>query len=97
MKKVLIFGAGSIGNHMSRACISIGWKVHITDINNKALERMRNQIYPKRYGKWDNNITQLSFDDVFKSKNKFDIIIIGTPPSTHYKIYTLCKKKLNYK
>lgn len=96
MKKILIFGAGSIGNHMSKACISIGWQVHITDISNKALERMRNQIYPRRYGRWDSNIIQLSFDNVFKLKNKFDIIIIGTPPSTHYKIYSLCKKKLNY-
>ena len=96
MKKILIFGAGSIGNHMSKACISIGWQVYITDISNKALERMRNQIYPSRYGRWDNNIIQLSFDNVFKLKNKFDIIIIGTPPSTHYKIYSLCKKNLNY-
>ena len=41
MKKVLIFGAGSIGNHMSKACTDLGYDVYITDISQKALKRMR--------------------------------------------------------
>ena len=56
MKKVLIFGAGSIGNHMSKACTDLGYDVYITDISQKALKRMRNFLYPLRYKKWNNKI-----------------------------------------
>ena len=32
MKTILIFGCGSIGNHMSFASRKLGYKVYITDI-----------------------------------------------------------------
>ena len=54
---------------------------------------MKNTIYPKRYGKWNNNIKlidYLKFPEILE-KNQFDLIIIGTPPHTHLKIF----KKLN--
>ena len=56
MKNVLIFGAGSIGNHMSYACRKNGLDVYVTDSKLAALKRMRNEIYPKRYGSWDDKI-----------------------------------------
>ena len=81
MKKILIFGAGSIGNHMSYACSILGHKIYITDKNPKALLRMKNKIYPKRYGKWDNSISLYELQN--DPKGGFDLIIIGTPPHTH--------------
>ena len=94
MKKILIFGSGSIGNHMAHACVSFGWDVFITDINNNALERMKNEIYVKRYKKWNNKITQINYSEVFKLKFNFDLIILGTPPITHVKLFHECKKNL---
>ena len=97
MKKVLIFGSGSIGNHMSFACRKIGLKVFITDVNPNALKRMKYKIYPKRYKKWDKKITIVNYKDVFKFNEIFDLIIIGSPPETHLKLYFDCKKKLKFK
>ena len=96
MKNILIFGAGSIGNHMSHACVSLGWNVFITDKNFEALERMRKTIYPQRYKNWNSSINQINYDNVYSLKNYFDLIIIGTPPISHYEIYIECKKKLSF-
>ena len=97
MKKVLIFGSGSIGNHMSFACRKLGLQVFITDINSKSLIRMKKVIYPKRYKKWDNKITIINYKNVFKMKEIFDIIIIGSPPNTHLNLYFKCVKQLKFK
>jgi predicted dehydrogenase len=97
MRNILIFGCGSIGNHMSNACVTLGWKVFITDNNPNALIRMKKLIYPLRYKKWSNKITQVSYKNVFSSKQKFDLIIIGTPPSTHYQILKNCEKNFIFK
>lgn len=94
MKNILIFGSGSIGNHMSNACVSLGWKVFITDKDQKALYRMKNSIYPKRYKKWNPNIIQVDYKNVYSFKQKFDLIIIGTPPKSHYEIYKKCEENL---
>lgn len=82
-KNVLIFGAGSIGNHMSYACSKLKYKVFLTDISKKALIRMKNEIYPKRYKKWNSEISLIDFKEWKNLKNNFDLIIIGTPPKTH--------------
>ena len=58
---------------------------------------MKNLIYPTRYGKWDEDIKQINLTYLNKSKHVFDLIIIGTPPDTHSKIYEFCKKKIKYK
>ena len=50
MKKILIFGSGSIGNHMAHACRKIGYDVYITDIDNKALIRMKEKFIPQDTG-----------------------------------------------
>jgi len=78
--KVLIFGAGSVGNHHCFACRSKGWQVDIFDHDLEALERMRTNIYPNRYGSWDPEIKLLN--SLIRSKH-YDLIIIGTPPDTH--------------
>ncbi|MAO02043.1 MAG: hypothetical protein CMD05_03840 [Flavobacteriales bacterium] len=77
--KARIFGAGSIGNHLSFALRSLKIDVEVVDIDKDALLRMKNSIYPSRYGTWDSNIN-LSLSP---SDNLVDLEIIGTPPDTH--------------
>ena len=54
--RVKVIGAGSIGNHLSHAARSLGWSVDLIDSDPAALERTRAQIYPSRYGSWDEAI-----------------------------------------
>ncbi len=81
--KVKIFGAGSIGNHLANASRRLLWEVDVFDIDNKALFRMKEEIYPSRYGKWDQSINLLE-ENI--SKKVYDLIIVGTPPDTHIKV-----------
>ena len=80
--KARIFGAGSIGNHLSNALRKLKYGVEVIDIDQLALLRMRNEIYPSRYGEWDHKIKLLDKP----SKEFVDIEIIGTPPDTHANI-----------
>ncbi len=86
MYKVIIYGAGSIGNHLAHACRNKGWDVLMTDIDPEALKRTREDIYPSRYGKWDPGI-QLRGMDALPNEH-FDVVIIGTPPDTHVSLAT---------
>ena len=97
MKNILIFGAGSIGNHMAYACSKKNYKVHITDISNNALVRMKSKIFPLRYGKWNKKINLINYRDVFKLKIFFDLIIVGTPPITHRNLFEKSKNNLKFK
>jgi len=81
MTKVKIYGAGSIGNHMSHASRSLGWEVTLCDTDPAALERTQKSIYPGRYGTWDDNIQLIQNQDA--PIGGFDLIIIGTPPDSH--------------
>jgi len=81
---IKIIGAGSIGNHLAQAARRMGWKVTIIDQDAKALERMRNDIYPSRYGEWDEEITQFVAGE--EPKGVYDIIMIGTPPHVRTKL-----------
>lgn len=81
MKKVKIYGAGSIGNHLAYASRQMGWTVDICDVDPDALLRTQNDIYPSRYGKWDNSINLYHCNDV--PVGGYDLIVIGTPPDTH--------------
>ncbi len=78
---VLIFGAGSIGNHLANASRYLNWQVTVLDIDPKALTRMKNEIYPSRYGSWDDSIHLI--ENINAVKFKPDFIIIGTPPDSH--------------
>jgi predicted dehydrogenase len=82
--KVKIHGAGSIGNHLSNASRLMGWNVDLCDIDQEALERTRNQIYPTRYGKWDESIRL--FDSKKAPKGGYDMIFVGTPPDVHIRL-----------
>jgi len=82
--KVKIYGAGSIGNHLAQASRRMGWSVDICDIDAEALERTKNDIYPSRYGEWDNEIGLYSCEEIPKSG--YDFIIIGTPPDSHMEL-----------
>ncbi|MBI3274250.1 MAG: Gfo/Idh/MocA family oxidoreductase [Candidatus Colwellbacteria bacterium] len=75
---VKIIGAGSVGNHLAQASRRMGWDVTVTDADPKALVRMREEIYPKRYGAWDENIAL--FQSGEEPRGGYDIIMIGTPP-----------------
>ena len=96
-KKILIFGAGSIGNHMAFAGTNLGYEIYITDINFSALKRMKDYIYPKRYKKWNDNIKLISYEKVFKLNNFFDLVIIGTPPDSHVELANKTSKHLHCK
>ena len=76
--KVKVLGAGSIGNHLSNAARALGWSVDLCDIDAKALERARTQIYPARYG----NGTRASACSTAAQAphGGYDLIFIGTPP-----------------
>lgn len=82
--RIKILGAGSIGNHLSNASRVMGWSVDLCDVDPAALERTRSQIYPGRYGKWDEQI------GLFQSKDApaggHDMIFIGTPPDVHIRL-----------
>jgi predicted dehydrogenase len=81
MYNVKIFGAGSIGNHLAHASRSLGWNVTLCDVDQAALDRTRQTIYPTRYGQWDEAIT-LSLVKT-APRGGFDLIVIGTPPDSH--------------
>jgi predicted dehydrogenase len=83
MNTVNIYGAGSIGNHLAYACRNKNWQVTMADPDPAALERTRNEIYPSRYGRWDDSIELTSPEKV---DNAADLVIIGTPPDLHMKI-----------
>ncbi|MCW8914489.1 MAG: Gfo/Idh/MocA family oxidoreductase [Magnetovibrio sp.] len=84
MYKVKILGAGSIGNHLSHASRTLGWSVDLCDLDPQALERTKNEIFPGRYGHWDNNIRLFTNDEV--PKGEYDMIMVGTPPHTHIEL-----------
>jgi predicted dehydrogenase len=84
MKKVKVYGAGSIGNHLANASRRMGWKVDICDIDPQALRRTREEIYPARYGKWDDSIGLYANDNM--PGGSYDLIIIGTPPDSHMRL-----------
>lgn len=75
---VKVFGAGSIGNHLTQASRRMGWDVTVVDRDQAALDRMKNDIYPTRYGAWDEGITQYIAGT--EPKGGYDIMMIGTPP-----------------
>lgn len=81
MYSVKVYGAGSIGNHLTHACRSKGWNVSVCDIDPDALRRMREEIYPSRYGAWDDSIELASVEEL--EGRYFDLVIIGTPPTSH--------------
>lgn len=91
--KIQIFGAGSIGNHLSHAARCLNHDVQVVDISQEALDRMKNDIYPSRYKKWDVAIDQVTYKKAIDNKEYFDLIIIGTPPSSHIELAILALEK----
>ena len=89
--KVKIIGAGSIGNHLTQASRQLGWEIAVVDADQEALARMKTDIYPKRYGTWDESIKLYTPSEA--PIGKFDVIFIGTPPDTHLKVATEVLKK----
>ncbi len=85
MVRVKIVGAGSIGNHLAYASRTTkGWDVLMCDLDADALHRTRNEIYPQRYGAWDDQIQLSMVKDA--PCGTFDVVMIGTPPHTHLSI-----------
>lgn len=79
--KVKVIGAGSIGNHVSHAARCLGWTVDLCDVDPSALERTRTQIYPARYGKWDDSIELFLAGE--SPEGGYDLVVVGTPPESH--------------
>ena len=78
---VRIVGAGSIGNHLANGFITQNFSVEVYDNDLQALRRMKNEIYPSRYGQWDERIKLI--EDISLVKNDTDVLVIGTPPEFH--------------
>jgi len=93
---ILIFGAGSVGTHHTHAARALKYNAYITDVNENQLEFMKSQLYPKRYGKWDKKIKIIKFKNIFITKIKFDLIIIGVTPINHLFLLKKCIKKLKF-
>lgn len=82
--KVKIIGAGSIGNHLAHGCRQQNWEVVLCDTDPAALQRTRDEIYPARYGQWDDSIRLAHPKNTVGER--FDVVMIGTPPDTHINI-----------
>ncbi len=80
MTRVKVIGAGSIGNHLAHAARCLGWSVDICDCDPTALQRTKQQIYPARYGAWDEAIRLFMVDAA--PIGGYDLICVGTPPDT---------------
>lgn len=84
---VAIIGAGSIGNHLAYSCRKVNWNVDIFDIDVRALDRLKAEIYPSRYGVFDKAIKLKGLSEFnVDKKNSYDVVLIGTPPDTHYEL-----------
>lgn len=83
-KRVKIYGAGSVGNHLANACRFLGWETIVCDVDADALHRTKTVIYPARYGEWDKKIQLFNVENV--PMGGFDYIFIGTPPDCHISI-----------
>lgn len=81
MYRVKILGAGSIGNHLANASRAMGWAVDICDVDPAALRRTQYEIYPARYGAWDEAINLYEVKNA--PQDDYDLIFIGTPPDSH--------------
>jgi predicted dehydrogenase len=62
----------------------MGWSVDMYDIDEAALLRTKNEIFPSRYGHWDEGIRLFRSDDV--TLGSHDLVIIGTPPDSHIEL-----------
>ena len=60
---------------------------------------MRDVVYHKRYGKWNNKINLIQYKNIFNNSElpNFDLIIIGTPPKSHFKLLIKIIEKLSFK
>jgi len=96
VKKVLVFGCGSIGAHHSNAATSLKCHVYITDINKQQFDYFKNHLYPSRYGKWSKLIKFIDYNQVFNLKLKFDLIVIGTSPINHLDVLKKCNSHLKF-
>jgi len=97
VKNILIFGAGSVGTHHANAARTLNCNVLICDINFSKFKYMKNNLYPKRYGNWDNKIKFISYQDVLETNNIYDLIIIGVPPKNHLILLKKCFVYLKFK
>ncbi len=84
MKKIKVHGCGSIGNHLAQASRRKGWTVNMCDIDPDALVRTKSDIYPARYGRWDESIGLYQSKDI--PDIGYDFIIVGTPPDSHIEL-----------
>lgn len=91
LRKVLILGAGSIGNHYANASSELKLKTSVFDINIEALKRMKEEIFPARYGSWNQNIELLQ--DIPKNIDNETLVILGTPPDVRKSLIHDCVNK----
>jgi len=77
--KVQIYGAGSAGVHLARACLNEGYTVSVYDTDPNAYSRFEG-LYFDRY-------KEMAEGKIFFGlNNQADYFIVATPPDTHLKI-----------
>lgn len=79
---IKIIGSGSAGNHIAYAFKKLAKKIYMFDLSSNELKRSK-KIYISRYKNWNNNIIQKKNT---VDKNFYDLVIISSPPITHYEI-----------
>jgi len=84
--KAQIFGCGSIGAHLSNACVACGIDVLICDISEAAINRFKKDLYPSRYGEMPANIKIVTTKDAREFARSCELILIGTPPDARMKV-----------
>ncbi len=85
--KVAIIGAGSIGNHLAYSSRKLAWNVDVFDTDTAALSRFKSDIYPSRYGVFDEAINLRDMSEFRTSQDRaYEVVLIGTPPDTHYNV-----------
>ena len=89
--KIGIIGAGSIGNHLGYSFSNYNWEVHVLDIDIKAVDRFKKEIFPSRYGRTPSEFFFYTNYDEFL-KESFELVIIGTPPDSHTEIFSQISK-----
>ena len=83
--KCLIFGAGSVGAHHCFAARERNFEVVVVDPNPDALKRFETEIYPQRYGYFDEEVT-LTTSRASLPQDYLEVAtwVIGSPPDTHH-------------
>lgn len=82
-RKMKIIGGGSIGCHFTYAATRMGWSVDLVEIDAEARKRFP-ELHEKRYGPVGDDVQLYASGE--ELKGDYDVILVGTPPDSHFEI-----------